>query len=450
MEDVLFTLVVLMVGMLVHQLVLRRYDQPFERRLLSRSFGLHVASSFGLILVYQYYYNGSGDMFGYLHFGVPITEALRSDFETVAPQLWALFVHADYTLPIESLGLGSTGTMQAVSCVLFYFLGNSIFASALVISIGAYVAKVLVYEAMRPEFEKSEHEQVLFALSLSPTAIVWSCALLKEPVLMCALGPVFLSLRWILDGRRVALATTLLAACSVVVVLIKPYVLIAVGLGAGAWMFSKTMRSRGNLLIKPVYVAVAGALVILGFAAASAVLPSLSPDQVADSIQMQRRVSSKEVGGSNFYLEDADAPTDELPERGIISQIRLVPLALVTALFRPVLFESFSALQFLNSLEMAWLSLMFYQVVRRNSWQGLLQRVMTNPALIFCASFCLVLALGTGLSTANLGTLSRYRAPMMPFFLLLLVTLRERQPRAQQPATLPATRHPAVLNKLPT
>lgn len=55
----------------------------------------------------------------------------------------------------------------------------------------------------------------------------------------------------------------------------------------------------------------------------------------------------------------------------------------------------------------------------------LVRRVTANPALMFSIVFVLVLGLGTGLSTANLGTLSRYRAPMMPFFLLLLLVLRE-------------------------
>jgi hypothetical protein len=430
-EDLLFTAVALLAGMVVHQLVLRRHPLAFEQKLLTRSFVLHMASAIGLILVYQYYYGGGGDMFAYLRYGVPITEALRSDFERVAPQLWALFVHSEYSLPIDTLGLGSTGTMQAVACVLFYLLNNSLYASAVAISIGSYLAKVSIFSAIRPEFPPADHERVMFSALLSPTAIVWTCALLKEPVLMVFLGPAFLALRWLLDGRRLPQAMLILGVCGWVIALIKPYVLIAFALGAGAWIFGRVIKARGNLLVKPVYVLGAGVAVALGFAVASSVLPGLSPDRVADTVQYQRRASSREVGGSNFYLEDADAPLDEVPERGVVSQLSLVPLALLTALFRPVLFESFSALQFLNSIEMAWLTLLFVQVVRRNSWTALVQRVLANPALLFSATFVLVLALGTGLATANLGTLSRYRAPMMPFFLLLLLTLREgeRLPR---------------------
>ena len=80
---------------------------------------------------------------------------------------------------------------------------------------------------------------------------------------------------------------------------------------------------------------------------------------------------------------------------------------------------------------MTWLMVLFVQMLRRNRWTDLVRRVTANPALMFCFVFVLVLAMGTGLSTANLGTLSRYRAPMMPFFLLLLLILREPEKAAE-------------------
>jgi hypothetical protein len=54
-------------------------------------------------------------------------------------------------------------------------------------------------------------------------------------------------------------------------------------------------------------------------------------------------------------------------------------------------------------------------------------------------AFTVALAIGTGLSTANLGALSRYRAPMIPFFVVLLLSLSRAEsaaaatePRARQ------------------
>jgi hypothetical protein len=120
----------------------------------------------------------------------------------------------------------------------------------------------------------------------------------------------------------------------------------------------------------------------------------------------------------------------------------LAPLALGTALFRPFLFEARNAVQLVTALESTVLLVMVLQTIRRRRWSGLMQQVRTSPVLMFCLVFVLALALGTGLATTNMGTLSRYRAPMSPFyFILILVTWSEgrsvrRAGAAAQPSHL--------------
>lgn len=449
MEDLIFTTLVLGLGFGIHQVVLRAHSKSFEQRLLNRSFLAHVASGFALILVYRYYYadaegQGTGDLNQYHRFGVPIAEALRYDFASVFPETWALFTHGEYRLPIEPFGGGSTGTMQAVAVWLFFLLGNSLFAASVLIAIGSYLSKVMIYRSLRSEFPEGLHERVLLAIALSPTGIVWTCALLKEPVLMVAFGPLFVALKWVLEGRRFVQAGLIGVVAGAVILLIKPYVILALALAGGVWIFwARTVRSGNHFAVKPVYLGVALGVVALGFSTVSALFPNLSPDQVAESMQTQRRAAATSSGGSNFYIEGPGGPEPEAPSRGILSQASLVPIALLTALFRPFLFESFSAMQFLNAIEMTWLTVLFWQVVRRNKLAGLVKRVSDNPALMFCLAFVLVLALGTGLSTANLGTLSRYRAPMMPFFLLMLLVLREPE-KSETKAAAPNSPRPLL------
>ena len=52
--------------------------------------------------------------------------------------------------------------------------------------------------------------------------------------------------------------------------------------------------------------------------------------------------------------------------------------------------------------------------------------VARSPFLFSAVVFCGVFGLGVGLATANLGTMSRYRAPMMPFYVTTLLILRQR------------------------
>ncbi|MFT6828639.1 MAG: hypothetical protein ACI9GZ_003758, partial [Bacteroidia bacterium] len=47
--------------------------------------------------------------------------------------------------------------------------------------------------------------------------------------------------------------------------------------------------------------------------------------------------------------------------------------------------------------------------------------VFDDPFLVFCLIFSILFAFAVGVSTANFGTLMRYKIPMMPFFLILLL-----------------------------
>lgn len=436
MEDVIFTLLVLAVGVGIHQVVLRMHPASFEKRFLTFSFAAHVAAAIGLVLVYRYYYTEGGDMIAYHYFGVPIADALRYDFGAIAPEVMKLGLHADNSLPFDVVGTGSTGTMQAVAVWLLFVLGNSIFAAALAIAIGSYVAKVLIYRALRAGFPVQQHPLVLIAAALSPSAVVWTSALLKEPVLMVFFGPVFLGLRWVLEGRRFVSAAAMIGVGAYAIVLLKPYVLLTLVIAGSVWIvWARLIKSRGSFAVKPVYLGLAAGLVMGGFTVVSTLVPSMSPDTISESMTYQRRVSAGERGRSNFYLEGKDVDVESAREEGrsLTSQLAVAPLALITALFRPFLFESRRAMQLLNALEMTWMAILFFQVIRRNTLAALFRRLTASPTLMFCLAFTLVLALGTGLSTANLGALSRYRAPMMPFFLLLLLILRQPE-RAAAPA----------------
>jgi hypothetical protein len=62
-------------------------------------------------------------------------------------------------------------------------------------------------------------------------------------------------------------------------------------------------------------------------------------------------------------------------------------------------------------------------VWRRTGLMAALSRVRHHPLLAFCLLFVLVFSTVVGMATTNLGSLARYRAPMMPFYGALLMAL---------------------------
>ena len=53
--------------------------------------------------------------------------------------------------------------------------------------------------------------------------------------------------------------------------------------------------------------------------------------------------------------------------------------------------------------------------------------ILSSPLAMFCLTFTLLFSVIVGLSTPNLGSLSRYRAPMMPFYISLILMLLPRR-----------------------
>jgi len=445
MEDVIFTSLVLAVGVVI-LIVVRRLSAPAEINLITAGWAAHVFAGFAQILVYRYYYEG-GDLTTYFMFGVPGAEALSQDFGNIAPELVKAFFQQEFRLPFEMWAEGSTGTMMSISIGLLFLLGNSLWAVSVLIALCSFIAKVLIYRALRAEFPQRHHPALLAASVLIPSAVFWTSTLLKEPVMTVFFGPLFLGLRWILEGRRLGWAAVLTTIGGVGVALLKPYVLVSLVLTGALWViWARVIRERGSILVKPVYLALAAGLLVVAFVGAGRFFPQLSPARVADSMTQQRRAAALTSGNSDFTLEGPEASVSDESGRDVASQLVLAPLALVTSLFRPFLLEARNATQFVNALETTWVLVLVVQIFRRNTIQQLVQRITASPTLMFCVAFTLVLGLGTGLSTSNLGALSRYRAPMMPFLFALLFMLRKpADSRANEPKPSAAPGRPAPL-----
>ncbi|MEW6434124.1 MAG: hypothetical protein AB1730_21695 [Myxococcota bacterium] len=438
MEDFIFAPIVLAIGMGIHALVLRRHP-PAEGQILTVGFAAHVVSAIAQVLLVKYYFKGGGDMLAYYEYGVPIAELLRSDFPRFAPELArAFFQQDDFFLPAGFAGAGSTQSMSAAAAFLLFLLGNSLYAAAILIGIATYVSQVLIAWALRDYFPRNQHRLVLVGVTLLPSAVFWSSALLKEPLIMAALGPIMLGLKWLSLGRRRVFALLLIAPSVVLMAMIKPYVLMTLSLSAAIFYLWTRFSVGQSAALKPFAVIMAAAIGMGGLVLGSRYFGKAESDSAAASLAAQRRVGYTVEGGSNYQL-DAPATSEDVQKRSLSQELALAPLALLTAFFRPLLFEARNAVQFANALEATYLLVLFIQVLRRRRWSGLVATIGGSPAMMFCFVFAFALALGTGLASSNLGTLSRYRAPMMPFFFTLLLVLRA-------PAQAPVGVHDAGLS----
>ena len=122
-------------------------------------------------------------------------------------------------------------------------------------------------------------------------------------------------------------------------------------------------------------------------------------------------------------------------------------------LARPLPFEAHNLTSGLAALEMSAMLLALIVAVVRARPAGFFRTLRESPVLLFALIFALVSAAPIGLATTNFGTLSRYRAPIIPFYAGFVAILFAKYRRAPAPraavvrlprAPRPGPAHPPV------
>ena len=105
-----------------------------------------------------------------------------------------------------------------------------------------------------------------------------------------------------------------------------------------------------------------------------------------------------------------------------IGMITVAPQAILTAIYRPGLWEARSPLLLISGLETAvfiYLTLIFFFKGKINKK---IQFIRYNEFLVFSFIFAIILAYFAGFTSGLFGVLVRFKAPLLPFLLIVLTT----------------------------
>ena len=420
MSEVISAILAAVLMLVVLRLFMPSFES-WEQPLVWGSLFAHFASAFAQVFVVRDVYGG-GDLLGYHRSGVMLADLLREYPGEVGLRMLEMIFHQpEVLLPIPIMP-GATGAMMAISGFILLFVNDSLYAACLVVGSFAFFGKLALYRVFRRELDPAFHKILLVACLWVPSVVFWSSGLLKESVAVAGLGAAIYGGHALASRRRFAAGLALLALGSVVAAVVKPYLLVPLGLAAGLWVYFDGPRPPERRRLRTIRVgnlvvgaAVAG-LVIYGIGAA---FPRFSPATIADEASKMQSAVESTAGGSDYEIGSADATT-------IGGQLSYAPLALVTAFFRPAPFEVRNPQMALNALETGTTTLLLFLALLRLGPGGFFRTILRSPILVFCAVYVIGLALGVGLATTNLGTLSRYRMPMIPFYAALVGVLGTR------------------------
>lgn len=101
--------------------------------------------------------------------------------------------------------------------------------------------------------------------------------------------------------------------------------------------------------------------------------------------------------------------------------IKASPLAIISGIYRPFIWEARSLTLLINGLESIIFIFFTFQFLR-NDVKEKWKKIRSHEFLIFCLIFMIIIAFMTGLTSGLYGVLVRLRSPLLPFLFILLTT----------------------------
>lgn len=387
---------------------LTRGMSPGERRIAWLAWMLRPLAVWLNLFVVTVVYAQGGDILGYQLLASRYAEMLSIDFERTSWLLLRALVRLRGEENIISGG-SSTGVMIAFASWMEWLVGHAKLSCGMLFTMTTHAGLLVLHRELRPTIPPRLRVRTIALITLVPSVVYWSSALLKEPaVLGFVAATIAFIFRWLRTKRPTALAAAGLAA--VPVWLIKPYLLPPLLLAGAVATLLARVRTRRRLRFGFGLVARTALGLALGLWLVILILPDWSPFQVIEDAQRLQEIGARQQRGSQYQVGGG------FSREGLFW---VVP-ATLTALMRPFPGEVLNVQGLAASLEIFVFVVGAFIAIRRHGVRRLGQAAADEPWIAFCVLFLLLGAVGVGIASSNYGTLSRYRMPVMPAYALLV------------------------------
>lgn len=421
----------------VRPAVTNKFTRPYFFPALTLKF----IGAISLGVIYQFYYGG-GDTFNYLYHAKIITSAFNQSFATGIKLLLDNGGNKDpsisgYTVQMFWHQAGSTEYLLsriAAFIGLFCFSNYTVIALIFAaLSFSGVWALYMTLAKIRPHVYK----ELAWTVFYVPSLFFWGSGLLKDSLCLGALGWLFYGFyRGAIQKQAITKSLAIAFLAAYTLYHIKVYILLCFLPAALLWIFNENNARIKNktlrIVVKPIFFALGGAV---AFYAATNLTKGDDKYDV-DKIGARSKITadylyqtSVQQEGSGYYLGAQDGT--------IGGMVKLAPQAIGTALFRPFLWEARNPVMLLSALEATFILFFTLRIFWRSGVARTLSLIGQTPVLLMCFIFSIIFAASVGITSANFGTLVRYKIPFIPFYLgglyiLQSIATERARPRAQR------------------
>ncbi|NOT74606.1 MAG: hypothetical protein HOP08_06735 [Cyclobacteriaceae bacterium] len=385
---------------------------------------VRILGAIALGFIYQFYYSG-GDTFNYHTNGSRVVWEAFTDSPDIGLKL------------LLNDGSNSTGIYEYSSRIYFYRDHSSYFviriaalfdlltfssysATAVLFGAGSFAAMWMLYLTFYKEFPRF-HRGIAVATLFIPSVFFWGSGVLKDTVIISCLGVATYHFHLLFIERKgsfwsvVALLISLYVIFSVKIFILQVY-LPAIIVWIVAYNFGRIRSTVLKMLLVPLVVT----LVLVSSIYSIVKIGEDDAKYSVGNLAKTARITAYDIrywtgrdAGSGYTLDIEDwTPA---------GMILAAPAAINVSLFRPYLWEVRNPLMLVSAIESSFLLIFTLYIIVRNFRQIFLG--LTNYNVLFCLAFSISFAFAVGISTFNFGTLTRYKIPLLPFYMLALVIL---------------------------
>jgi hypothetical protein len=403
-------------------LLLARAGDPTERRFLLPALALQFVASaaqYGFL----YVVSDAGDAFDYVRRSDLLRDALRHGDTGGVADFLKLLIQADSRMADRlDTGGGSTRSFSAMVTLLRIALADSMFAVGSALGIWSFFGRFAAQRAMRRLVPELNPVIAFWAWMGIPSLLFWTGSVMKESAAVGGLGLFLWGASRAVTGRASAGSTIVGTFGFAVVWLTKAFQVVPVVAGLAAWLLITRGVDRGHsaarLLRSAAIAAVAPLVVVL---ALGAVVPEFSLANFVETTSTANRSWVADPGASTVI-------TEQRVTGSLSSMLAFAPLGLANALFRPTVLDASNPRLMIAAIETSVLTFLALLALARSGPAALVLRAVRSPGIVLCLVVTFGFAFVTGVTTPNLGSLSRYRVPMLPFYFVALWVLGQRAP----------------------
>lgn len=406
---------------------LKNYDRD-TAKIFKRAFIFKIFCALVFALITTFYYRGGdSEMFFYalkdmkLAIGgndLSFWELFKTESVEKDSPLAFYFKMDPSRHPVYGYMLSSSNFMvPKLGLIPSYFFFNSYLSLCIVFSAFALWGTVRLFKLFLYYFPAMRGEVALATLFL-PSACYWSSGFLKDAICFGSVGFLLYGLFNVFIKRKNLLGSLSWIIISIYFLYtIKVYIFLALIPGIGFWLLGHVSSGVKNIALKRVLIVlslvVAGTagVIFVNYLTSDVALSRFSLDNILESSTYSREIYER--GGSSNKGSYFEITTT--------NPVILVLNGLVATFFRPFPWEISSAIVMFSAIEaLIFLSLIIYLFFKK----GLIlpfKKIFDRPILILCFSFAIIFAVSVGISAANFGSLSRYKIPCLPFYLMFIL-----------------------------